>query len=56
MPHFAFTLLTAALLSVAMALLGHRSLTERLYLATYLFLCCTVTTVAGSWVMLLIHG
>ena len=56
MPHLIFTLLVALLLSAAIALLGHRSVAERLYLATYLFLCCAVTTVAGSWVMYLIHG
>jgi hypothetical protein len=56
MPHLAFTLLLAVLLSVALALLGRRSLVERLYLAAYSFLCCVVTVVAGSWIMYLIHG
>lgn len=56
MPHLAFTLLLAILLSVALALLGRRSLAERLCLATYSFLCCIGTVVAGSWVMYLIHG
>ncbi|MGO9893941.1 MAG: hypothetical protein ACLPX8_06985 [Bryobacteraceae bacterium] len=56
MPHFTFTLLLALLLSAAMALLGNRSMRERLYAATYLFLCCAVTTLVGSWVMHLIHG
>ena len=56
MPHLPFTLLMAVLLSSAMALIGSRSLRERLYVATYLLLCCAVTTVAGSWVMYLIHG
>jgi hypothetical protein len=55
MPHPAFTLLVAVLLSVALALLGDRPLGERLYAATYLFLCCAVTTLAGSWIMHLIH-
>jgi len=56
MPHLTFTLLVAILLSSAMALIGSRSLRERLYAATYLLLCCAVTTLVGSWVMYLIHG
>ena len=56
MSHLPFTLLLAVLLSVAQALLGRRSLADRLYLATYSFLCCGVAVVAGSWVMYLIHG
>jgi hypothetical protein len=56
MPHLEFTLLMAVLLSVAMSLLGNRTLRERLYVATYLFLCCALATVAGSWGMYLIHG
>jgi hypothetical protein len=55
-PHLTYTLLVAVLLSAAMALLGNRSLRERLYAATYLWLCCAVTTLVGSWVMYLIHG
>jgi hypothetical protein len=54
--HLTFTLLVAVLLSVAMALLGNRSLRDRLYVATYRFLCCAVTTLVGSWVIYLIHG
>ena len=56
MPHLEFTLLVAVLLSVALALLGNRSLRERLYAAIYIFLCCVAATVAGSWGMYLIHG
>jgi hypothetical protein len=56
MPHLAFTLLLSVLLSVAQAILGRRSLAERLYLAAYSLLCCVVTLIAGSWVMYLIHG
>jgi hypothetical protein len=55
-PHPTFTLLMAVLLSVVMALLGKRSLRERLYAAIYLFLCFAAATVAGSWGMYLIHG
>ena len=56
MPHLEFTLLVALMLSVVMALLGKRSLRERLYAAIYLFLCFAAATVAGSWGMYLIHG
>ena len=56
MTHPMFTLLLAVVLSVVIALLGNRSLRERLYAATYLFLCCAAATVAGSWAMYLIHG
>jgi hypothetical protein len=56
MPHLEFTLLVAVLLSVAMALLGNRSLRERLCVATYIFLCCAAATLVGSWGMYLIHG
>jgi hypothetical protein len=56
MSHLAFTLLAAVLLSAALSLLGRRPLTERLYAAIYLFLCCVATTVAGSWLMHWIHG
>jgi hypothetical protein len=56
MPHLAFTLLTAALLSAAMSFLGSRPLIERLYAAVYIFLSCVAATVAGSWMMYWIHG
>ena len=48
MPHLEFTLLMAVLLSVAMTLLNNRTLRERLYVATYLFLCCALATIADS--------
>ena len=56
MPHLMFSLLAAVLISSAMASIGNRSLRERLYAATYLLLCCSVTTLVGGWVMYLIHG
>jgi len=56
MPHPIFTLLAAFLLSVAIAMVEHRSLRERLYVAARVFLCCAMTTLGGSWVMRLIHG
>ncbi|MGP8245610.1 MAG: DUF6677 family protein [Bryobacteraceae bacterium] len=54
--HLMYTLLVAVLLASATALIGSRPQRERLYAATYLFLCCAVTTLVGSWVMYLIHG
>jgi hypothetical protein len=56
MPHLMFSLLVAVLLSSAMALIGNRSLRERVYAATYLLLCCAATTLVGGWIMYLIHG
>jgi hypothetical protein len=56
MSHFTFTFVLALLLSAAMALLGNRSARERLHAAAYLLFCCGVATLAGGWVMFLIHG
>jgi hypothetical protein len=56
MPHLMFTLLVAALLATAMALIGSRTLPERIAAALYQLLCCVVTVLAGSWIMYWIHG
>ena len=56
MPHLAYTLLVALALSVALALIGNRSLPERLHAATYRFLCFAASTLAVSWIMRLVHG
>jgi hypothetical protein len=56
MPHLSFTLLMAVLLSSAIALTGSRPARERVFAAAYLFGCCALSTVAGSWIMYLIHG
>jgi hypothetical protein len=56
MSHLEYSLLLAVMLSCALALLGRRSLRERLCVAAYMFLCCGLATVAGSWGMYLIHG
>ena len=56
MPHLEYSLLLAVLLSGALALLGRRSVRERLCVAGYTFLCCTLALVAGSWGMYWIHG
>jgi hypothetical protein len=56
MPHLSFTLLLAILISAATALLGDRPARDRVYHAAYLVLSCVVATLAGSWIMYLIHG
>ena len=56
MSHPTFTLLAAVLLSIAMAMMEHRSPRERLYVAMRVFFCCALTAVGGSWMMHLIHG
>jgi len=56
MPHLEYSMLLAVMLSCALALLGRRSRRERLCVAGYTFLCCSLATVAGSWGMYLIHG
>jgi hypothetical protein len=56
MTHLMFSILVAVLLSCAMALIGNRSLRERIYIATYLLFCCAVSTLVGGWAMYLIHG
>ena len=56
MSHLTSTLLLASLVSASVAFLGHRTARERVYLAAYMFLSCVVATVAGGWVMYLIHG
>ena len=56
MSHLAFTLLLAVLISAATALLGNRSARDRVHHAAYLVLSCLIATIAGSWIMYLIHG
>jgi hypothetical protein len=56
MPHSAFALLAAALLSMAMAMVEDRAPRERLYVAIRVFFCCAMTTLGGGWLMYLIHG
>jgi|HubBroStandDraft_2_1064218.scaffolds.fasta_scaffold1153046_2 hypothetical protein len=55
-PHLVLTALLAMVISGVVALLGRRSARERVYHAGYLFLCCVVSVVAGSWFMYLVHG
>jgi len=56
MPHPIFTLLTAFLLSVAMAAVENREPRERLYVAVRVFACSVMSLVGGGWIMRLIHG
>ncbi len=56
MPHLLYTLLTAALLSAALALNGRRTSRERLNVALYSLFSCAAATLAGSWLMHWIHG
>jgi hypothetical protein len=56
MSHLTFTLVAALLLSAVLSLLGRRGVHERIYVATYIFLCCAAATVIGSWTMYLLHG
>jgi len=56
MPHPIFTLLTALLLSVAMAAVENCGPRERVYVAVRVFACSVMSLVGGGWVMRLIHG
>ena len=56
MEHFLCSMLLGLMLSGALAMLGRRSVSERLCVAGYTFLCCAFATVAGSWGMYWIHG
>jgi len=55
-PHLTFTLLLAVLISAATALPGDRAARQRLGAAAYTFLSCTLTVLAGGWLMYWIHG
>jgi hypothetical protein len=56
MSHLTYSLFLSLLLSGAVALPGDRSMRERVYRATYVFLACTVSLIAGGWLMYLVHG
>jgi hypothetical protein len=55
MPPVLYSLVLAGLISVAEALTGDRTAHQRLYRAGYMFTCCMTATVAGGWIMFLIH-
>jgi len=56
MAHFIYMLFTAGLVATAMAFSENRPIREQFYRAVYLFLCCIVVVIAGSWIMHAIHG
>lgn len=56
MPHFTFTLVSAALVTAAIGASEDRPASERPYRTAYLFLCSIAVVVAGSWIMRAIHG
>ena len=56
MSHLTYTLLMGLLVSGATALVGSRGGRERGYLAVYVFLACMISTLAGGWIMYLVHG
>lgn len=56
MPHPAFTLLTACLLSIAMAATEKRTPLGRMYAAARMLVFCAIATVGGGWLMRFIHG
>jgi hypothetical protein len=55
MNHLLYTLLLAVLVSAAPAMLGAQPLKDRLYRASYLFLCTAFGIVACSWAMYLVE-
>lgn len=55
MSHLTYTLLLAALVSGAEALLGKRTIHERANRAAWVFASCAVAVIFGGWAMFLIH-
>jgi hypothetical protein len=55
-PHLVFTALLAAIVAGVIAILGRRTMRERLLHSAWVFACSLASVVAGSWVMYLIHG
>ena len=56
MPHLMWTLLLAVLIAGATALPGNQGARQRAAVAAYTFLSCSLTVLAGSWLMYAIHG
>ena len=56
MTHPTFTLFTALMISLAMAAVERRSPRRRAAVAAGTFLRCAAFVLAGSWLMLLVHG
>lgn len=55
-PHLVFTALLGLVVSTAVGFLGKRTRRERILHAGWFFGCAMASVIAGSWVMLLIHG
>ena len=56
MPHTMFTLLTAGLVSAALAMAEDRTPVQRVWAAVRVFAGCAIAIVGGGWIMRLIHG
>ena len=56
MSHLTYTLLMAFLVSGATALPGKASDRDKCYRAVYVFAGCMISTMAGGWLMYLVHG
>jgi hypothetical protein len=56
MTHPVFTLISALLVSTAMAAAEDRTVRVRLAVGVRMFVCCLLSVAGGSWVMRLIHG
>jgi hypothetical protein len=56
MSHPLFTILTAVLLSAAMAMVEDRTPRERIAVGLRFFAWCAVAVAGGGWFMRLIHG
>jgi len=55
-PHPLLTAALAVLMAAIVALLGKRTLRERLSHAVWFCACSMAAVVAGSWFMFLLHG
>lgn len=55
-PHPALTFVMAVLISAIVALLGKRTVRERISHAAWFCACSIAAVVAGSWLMFLVHG
>jgi len=55
-PHLLFAAVLALIVAGLMALLGQRTIPERLLHSAWFFGCSLATVIAGSWAMYLIHG
>jgi hypothetical protein len=55
MPHLPYSLLLALLTAAAVAMAGSAPARERIHRGAYVFLCCVLALVVGSWTMYLIH-